>query len=62
MKLDDREAGVQFVNHKYYYRPTLDDTKAHYQLIRSITISERKCPIINALIGGFIDRSDSRKL
>ena len=44
-KLDDREAGVQF------------DTKSHYQLIISITISDCKCPImckcpINALIGG----------
>ena len=32
-KLDDREAGVQFVNHEYDYRPTSDDTKSHYQLI-----------------------------
>ena len=34
-KLDDREAGVQFVNHEYYYRPTSDDMKSHYQLIIS---------------------------
>ena len=69
-KLDDREAGVQFVNHEYDYRPTSDDTKSHYQLIISITISNRKCPItckcpINALIGGGgggYDQSDSRKL
>ena len=71
-KLDDREAGVQFVNHSYDYGPTSDDTKSHYQLIISITISDCKCPItckcpINALIrggggGGVIDQSDSRKL
>ena len=66
-KLDDREAGVQFVNREYDYRPTSDDTKSHYQLIISITISDCKCPItckcpINALIGGLIDQSDSRKL
>ena len=60
-KLDDREAGIQFVNHEYDNRPTSDDMKAHYQLIISITISDCKCPI-NALIGGFIDQSDSRKL
>ena len=60
-KLDDREAGVQFVNHEYEYRPTSDDTKSHHQLIMSITIYDCKCPI-NALIGGFIDQSDSRKL
>ena len=28
----DRKVGVQFVNHKYDYRPTLDDTKSTYQL------------------------------
>ena len=66
-KLDDREAGIQFVNHEYDYRPTSDDMKVHYQLIRSITISDCKCPItrkcpISALIGGFIDQSDSREL
>ena len=66
-KLDDRETGVQFVNNEYDYRPTSDETKSHYQLIISITISDCKCPItckcpINALIGGFIDQSDSRKL
>ena len=38
-KLDDRDAGVQFVNHEYDYRPTSDDTKSHYQLIISITIA-----------------------
>ena len=27
-KLDDRQAGVQFVNHEYDYRPTSDDTKS----------------------------------
>ena len=70
-KLDNREAGFQFVNHEYDYRPTSDDTKSHYQLIISITISDCKCPItckcpIDALMGGggggFIDQSDSRKL
>ena len=66
-KLDDREAGVQFVNHEYVYRATSDDTKSHYQLIISITISDCKCPItckcpINAPIEGFIDQSDSRKI
>ena len=60
-KLDDREVGVQFVNHEYDYRPTSDDTKSNYQLTISITISDCKCPI-NALIGGFIDQSDSSKL
>ena len=60
-KLDDREAGVQYVIHEYDYRPTSDDTKYHYQLIISITISDYKCPI-NSLIGVFIDQSDSRKL
>ena len=61
-KLDDREAGVQFVNdHEYGYRPTSDDTKSHYQLIISITISDCKCPItckcpINALIGGLLTK------
>ena len=44
-KLDDREAGVKFVNHEYDYRPTLDVTKSHYQLIMSIAISNCKCPI-----------------
>ena len=39
-KLDDREAGVQFVDHEYHYRSTSDDTKSHYQLIISITISD----------------------
>ena len=58
-KLDDREAGVQFVNHEYDYRPTSDDPKSHYQLIISITISDCNCPItckcpINALIGGLL--------
>ena len=66
-KLDDREVGVRLVNHEYDYRPTLDNTKSHYQLIISITISDHKCLItckcpINALIGEFIDQSDSRKL
>ena len=67
-KLYIRKAGVQFVNHEYDHRPTTDDTKSHYQLIISITIiSDCKCPItckypINALIGGFINQSDSRKL
>ena len=28
-------AGVQFVNHKYDYRPTSDDMKSTYQLIIS---------------------------
>ena len=37
-KLDDREAGVQFINHEYVYRPTSDETESHYQLIISITI------------------------
>ena len=58
---------TKFVNHEYDYRPASDNTKSHYQLIISITISDCKCPItckcpINALIGGFIDQSDSRKL
>ena len=52
-RLDDREAGVQFVNHEYDYRPTSDDTKSHYQLIISITISDYKCKCpIYAVIGG----------
>ena len=58
---------TKFVNHGYYYRPTSDGKKSHYQLIISITISDFKCPItckcpINALIGRFMDQSDSRKL
>ena len=58
-KLDDREAGVRFVNPEYDYRPTSDDTKSHYQLIISITISDSKCPItckcpINALLGEIV--------
>ena len=40
-KSDDREAGVWFVNHKYDYEK-LDDTKSCYQLIITITISEKK--------------------
>ena len=42
-KSDDREAGVRFSNHAYGYRPTSDDTKCHYQLVTSITISEDYC-------------------
>ena len=58
---------IAIINHEYDYRRTSDDTKSHYQLIINITISDCKCPItrkcpINALIGGFIDQSDSRKL
>ena len=58
-KLNDREAGVRFVNYEYDYRPISDETKAHYRLIMSITISNCKCPItckcpINALIGGLL--------
>ena len=34
-------AGVQFVNHKYDYRPTSDDMKSTYQLIIKITIFEK---------------------
>ena len=39
-KSDDHEAGVHFVNHQYDYRPTSDETKSHYQLIITVTISE----------------------
>ena len=35
-KSDDREAGVQFVNHECHCRPTSDDTKSIYQLIIKI--------------------------
>ena len=51
MKLDDREAEVQFVNHESDYRPTLDDTKSHYQLIISITIS-------NLQVSGYVQVSN----
>ena len=40
-KLDDREAGVRFVNHEYDYRPTSNDTKSTYQLIIKIAIFEK---------------------
>ena len=65
MKLNNREAGVQFVNHEYDYRPTSDDMKSHYQLIISITISHYKCLItckcpINALIGGLLTNQIQR--
>ena len=55
-KLDDGpRSGSPICNHEYDYRPTSEDTKSHYQLIISITISDCKCPItckcpINALI------------
>ena len=40
-KLDDREAGVRFVNHEYDYKPTSGDTKSTYQLIIKINIFEK---------------------
>ena len=38
-------AGVQFVNHEYDYRPTLDDKKPTYQLIIKITIFKKHKPM-----------------
>ena len=41
IKKHDRKAGVRFVNHKYDYRLTSDDTKSTYQLIINITIFKK---------------------
>ena len=38
---DYKITGVQFVDHEYDYKPTLDDTKFTYQLIMKITIFEK---------------------
>ena len=38
---DYKIVGVWYVNHKYDYRPTSDDTKSTYQLIITITIFEK---------------------
>ena len=40
-KWDDRETGVEFVNHEYDYRPTSEETKSTYQFIIKITIFKK---------------------
>ena len=41
IRVINKIAGVRFVNHEYDYGPKMDDSKSWYQLIITITISEK---------------------
>ena len=41
VRVINKIAGVRFVNHEYDYGPKMDDSKSWYQLIITITISEK---------------------